>query len=195
LEQYFRQGGAATGPRNRDISVEAGVALFAKIGPSVLIAHSAGCRTAWLVAMKAPNVKAAICMETGGYPFPPGEIPPPTSPPEEILPATEAEFAKLTQMPILVIFGDNIPTKPSSYSLLDAYRISLIQADRFVNALKRHGGDAQLLHLPEIGIYGNTHYIFRDKNNVQVADLVSKWLKKKRLDKYPTGRKDNQQDW
>jgi hypothetical protein len=43
-------------------------------------------------------------------------------------------------------------------------------------------GDVTLVHLPEIGIRGNTHFLFSDLNNVQIADLMSEFLKKKRLD-------------
>lgn len=32
------------------------------------------------------------------------------------------------------------------------------------------------------GVYGNTHFLFSDMNNVAVADLLSQWLKAKRLD-------------
>ncbi|ASG46422.1 hypothetical protein CES93_23815 [Citrobacter freundii] len=38
-----------------------------------------------------------------------------------------------------------------------------------------------LTHLPEVGIKGNTHFPFSDLNNVQIADLVSKFLKEKDL--------------
>ncbi len=48
--------------------------------------------------------------------------------------------------------------------------------------VNKHGGDATVVHLPEIGIFGNTHFPFSDLNNVQVADVLSKWLKQKGLD-------------
>ena len=35
----------------------------------------------------------------------------------------------------------------------------------------------------EIGIKGNTHFPFSDLNNIQIADLMSDWLKEKGLDK------------
>jgi hypothetical protein len=53
---------------------------------------------------------------------------------------------------------------------------------RFVAAVNAHGGDAELVHLPTIGIRGNTHLPFSDLNNVRVADLLSEFLKKHRLD-------------
>ena len=36
--------------------------------------------------------------------------------------------------------------------------------------------------IPEIGIKGNTHFPFSDLNNLEIADLMSKWLKEKGLD-------------
>ena len=55
-------------------------------------------------------------------------------------------------------------------------------AKLWVDAVNRHGGDATLVHLPEIGIRGNTHFPFSDLNNHQIADLVSRFLAKKGLD-------------
>ncbi len=50
------------------------------------------------------------------------------------------------------------------------------------DAVGRHGGDVTLVHLPQIGVRGNTHFPFSDLNNVQIADLMSEFLKKKGLD-------------
>ena len=55
-------------------------------------------------------------------------------------------------------------------------------AKLWVDAINKHGGDAQLVHLPEIGIQGNTHFLMSDLNNVQIADLVSQFLATKKLD-------------
>ena len=43
-------------------------------------------------------------------------------------------------------------------------------------------GDVTVIHLPEIGIKGNTHFPFSDLNNIEIADLLSDWLKEKGLD-------------
>jgi hypothetical protein len=40
-----------------------------------------------------------------------------------------------------------------------------------------------LVELPKIGIRGNTHFLFAELNNVQLADLLSEWLKEKGLDR------------
>ena len=34
------------------------------------------------------------------------------------------------------------------------------------------GGDVTVVHLPEIGIRGNTHFPMSDLNNVQIADQI-----------------------
>ena len=52
----------------------------------------------------------------------------------------------------------------------------------FAECINRHGGDATVVHLPEQGIKGNSHFLFAEKNNVQLADLLSAWLKEKGLD-------------
>jgi hypothetical protein len=31
---------------------------------------------------------------------------------------------------------------------------------------------------PELGIHGNTHMIMQDKNNLEIADLIIKWIDK-----------------
>lgn len=56
-------------------------------------------------------------------------------------------------------------------------------AKLWAEAVNRHGGDVKVVHLPEIGIKGNTHFPFSDLNNIVVADEMSKWLKEKGLDK------------
>jgi hypothetical protein len=33
-----------------------------------------------------------------------------------------------------------------------------------------------VVDLPEIGIKGNSHFPLMDKNNLEVADLIQKWL-------------------
>ena len=46
-----------------------------------------------------------------------------------------------------------------------------------VNTIKAAGGNAKFFLLPDNGIKGNTHMMMFDKNNLQVADIIMKWLK------------------
>ena len=54
-------------------------------------------------------------------------------------------------------------------------------ARKFVETVNRHGGNATLVELPKIGIYGNTHFLMQDLNNEQLADLLDLWLKSNNL--------------
>jgi hypothetical protein len=45
-----------------------------------------------------------------------------------------------------------------------------------------HGGDVTLVHLPDKGIHGNTHFPFSDLNNHDIAELMFKRLAEKGLD-------------
>lgn len=64
----------------------------------------------------------------------------------------------------------------------DQWRIRLEMARKWAAAVNRHGGDATVVHLPEVGIRGDTHFPFSDLNNLEIADLLPQWLHKKGLD-------------
>lgn len=93
-----------------------------------------------------------------------------------------ADFMKLTKIPIVIYYGDNIPDQPTDSPNRDSWRIRLEMAKLWRDAVNRRGGDVTLVHLPTIGIKGNTHFPFSDLNNVQIADLMSDYLKSKHLD-------------
>jgi hypothetical protein len=54
-------------------------------------------------------------------------------------------------------------------------------AKLWVAAINQHGGDARLVHLPEVGIRGNTHFLMSDLNNIRIADHINEFLKEKGL--------------
>lgn len=75
-------------------------------------------------------------------------------------------FNKLTKIPIIIYYGDYIPLEPTDEWNKDNWRVRLIMARQWAEAVNRHGGNAVVVHLPEIGIKGNTHFLFADLNNV-----------------------------
>ena len=75
-----------------------------------------------------------------------------------------------------------IPAKRTEQWNLDNWRVRLDMARLWVDTINRHGGDATLVHLPEIGITGNTHFLMSDSNNKQIADVLLNWMKEKHLD-------------
>ncbi|WP_265943437.1 alpha/beta hydrolase [Dechloromonas sp. A34] len=186
LEQYFRSMTPDTGPIDVKVSSDAVSALFDRIGPGILVTHSHSCGMGWLAAMKNPRIRAIVSYEPGsGFVFPEGELPPAmTSSAGALEPVAvrRSEFAKLTRIPIIIYYGDFIPAEPTANPGQDGWRARLAMAKLWAEAINRHGGDAKVVHLPEIGIRGNTHFPFSDLNNVQIADLMSRFLAEKHLD-------------
>ena len=186
LDQFFRSVTPNTGPYDAEVISDAMAALLAKTGPAILFTHSQGGGPGWLTAIKTTNVKAIVAFEPGsGFIFPSGELPPAmpsaagTLSPEAV---PLADFEKLTRLPIVIYYGDNFPVEPTTERGQDNWRVRLAMARLWVDAINRHGGDARLVHLPEQGVRGNTHFLMSDLNNVQIADLVSRFLAEKKLD-------------
>ena len=187
LNQYFRQMTPDIGPIDININVEAVSALFDEIGSGILVTHSHSGGMGWLAAVKNQHIKAIVSYEPGsGFIFPEGEVPPAlesSSGPLQALGVTKEEFLRLTKIPIIIYYGDNIPAEPDPNPGTDGWRVRLQMAKLWRDAVNKHGGDVRVVHLPEIGINGNTHFPFSDLNNVGIADLMSDWLKEKDLDK------------
>lgn len=186
LDQYFRSMTPDTGPIDFDVNSNAVAALFGKIGPGILVTHSHSGGMGWATAMKTANIKAIVAFEPGSsFVFPEGEVPadiPSSFDTVKGVPTSISNFEKLTRIPIVIFYGDNIPVAPTDIPTQDAWRARLQMARLWRDTVNRHGGDVTVVHLPEIGIRGNTHFPFSDLNNVQIADLVSKFLDDKHLD-------------
>jgi hypothetical protein len=187
LDQWWRQQTPNTGPNDNEVVTDAVAALFKKIGPGVLVTHSASGILGWMTRIKNPNVKAIVSYEPVGFVFPAGELPAPIPTSggdvsgEEVPPE---DFMKLTRIPIQVVYGDFIPPAPQPQGGLDLWRGRQELAQLFVNAVNAHGGNAELLRLPQIGVYGNTHFPMSDLNNVTIANLLSQYLHRQRLDRF-----------
>lgn len=187
LNQYFRSMTPSIGPIDINVTTDAASALLNKTGPAILVTHSHSGGMGWLTAIKNEKVKAIVAYEPGsGFLFPEGEVPPPMESAGGTLTASGvpmADFLKLTRIPIVIYYGDNIPDKPSTNPGTDGWRVRLAMARLWRDAVNRNGGDVTVVHLPEVGIHGNTHFPFSDLNNRQIADLMSEFLHKKGLDK------------
>ena len=85
------------------------------------------------------------------------------------------KIATLAGIPTLVMFGDHlgdVTGGPVSWAQ------SFETCKTFVDQLKKAGGDAEMMHLPALGIKGNSHMLMQDKNSDQLADLVIAWIDK-----------------
>jgi len=135
-----------------DRNIEALVALLDRIGPAIVLTWSQSGLFGWRVAVARPNlVKAIISCE-----------------PSMISPAgvsaglTPANLKTLASVPILLQVGDYDPPRVKS---LRSFADSI-------------GPNASLMALPELGIFGNSHLVMIERNNLQVADLLIQRLEK-----------------
>ncbi len=187
LNQFFRQISPDLGKIDFEVNTNAISALFDKLGQGVLVTHSHSGRQGWLTAIKNNNIKGIVSYEPGsGFVFPQGETPEPMQSSAGVLEAVsipKEDFLKLTKFPIIIYYGDFIPETPSDNYGTDNWRTRLAMAKLFCSTINKYGGDASVVHLPEIGIKGNTHFPMSDLNNMQIADLMAGWLEEKGLDK------------
>lgn len=135
-------------------------ALANKVGGAVLVSHSQSFMFPERAALVDPaGIKGIISLETG-YAC--------------TTPLTADEAAKLAKIPILFVFSDHLGDAPDS--LGKRWTESFENCKKIIAQLKAAGGDATMLHLPEAGLRGNSHLMMYDKNNLQVADLLLKWI-------------------
>ena len=88
---------------------------------------------------------------------------------------TTEQIATLAKVPLLVVFGDYRDT-PTGLPALPSWQARFEACQAMIGRIKEAGGQAQMLGPAEIGARGNSHMIMQDKNNLQVADLILKWI-------------------
>lgn len=187
LNQYFRQMTPTIGTIDFDVYSDAYAALFDQIGPAVFVTHSQGGPVGWHTLLKTKNIKGIVTYEPGGrIPFPEGQAP------EEVKILTLSNktegievpmetFLEYTKIPIVVYYGDNL-LETEEYPEIYEWTPRLRLMRQWAKMLNEHGGDVTVIHLPEAGLHGNTHFPMSDLNNLEVADLMYDWLHEKGLD-------------
>ncbi|MNK06786.1 Alpha/beta hydrolase family protein [compost metagenome] len=180
LANFYRMMTPNTGNVDEATIVNAMSAVFDKTNDGILLTHSASGTIGWKTAMKNEHIKAIVSYEPGGFVFPEGEAPEGNRGGRGV---PMAEFMKLTKIPIVVYYGDFIPKEETNAASLNFWRNVLATAKQWAKVVNGYGGDVTIVHLPEIGIKGNTHFPMSDLNSKQVAEELVKWLKEKKLDK------------
>jgi len=136
--------------------------LGEKVGGAVLVGHSqSGLYPFHAYRLNPKSAKALINIEAGGTcheNF--GET-------ETGMPSEE-DMAALAKIPILIIYGDYLEGTTWQGVFEDCQRL--------VDEINAIGGNATMVHLPAIGIRGNSHMLMQDKNSDQIADLILKWI-------------------
>ncbi|EGN95897.1 hypothetical protein SERLA73DRAFT_113625 [Serpula lacrymans var. lacrymans S7.3] len=174
----------------------AGSTLLDEIGPVILLTHSQSGQYGWPLADAHPSqVKAIVALEPIGPPFqnavfstdaarPYGvsEIPlnfsPPISSPDDLHPVPVSSTTNFTcyqqspparQLPGLANVPVLVVTSQASYHA--------VYDNCTVQFLTEAGVHAEHLQLEDVGIYGNAHMMFMEKNGLEIAEqVILKWL-------------------
>ena len=176
---------------------KAGAALLDKIGAAVLLTHSQSGSFGWLIADARPDlVKAIVCIEPKGPPFreaifsnisirawgvtdiPLTYDPAVNSPSDlstiEIL-STHENYTSciLQQEPArtlinLVNISVLIETSQASYHAMYDHCT--------VDYLRQAGVKVDFIRLEDLEIYGNGHMQMMEKNNLDIAEVLHKWI-------------------
>ena len=152
-----------------------GAELLDKIGPAIIVTHSAGGPFGWLVANERPNlVKAIVCVEGAGAPFAgqarwglttiPLAFDPPVSDPAQLQAEPARKLKHLQGIPIVV---------------MTAERSGRTEGAAAVAFLKQAGCDAEEVQLKDRGILGNGHFMMIENNRRQVFDVIRGWIEQK----------------
>ena len=154
--------------------------LLDRIGPAIIMTHSASGSDGWLVADRRPDlVVAIVTVEPMGPAFAdtpnigalswgltaaPITYDPPRSTSEEVRAADPSalHIPALAGKPVAVVSGE--------VSVQSKY------ASQIREFLSNAGAKADLLHLPDYGIYGNGHGLIYEKNSDQALQPVLQWL-------------------
>jgi hypothetical protein len=191
VDQLMRLRTPETGqpsPAYMEVALSAVRALLDEVGRSVLVLHSQGGKYGWLMRTRDARVAGIVAYEPGAFVFPDDAPPEPieTLDPEvavhaePILVPPDA-FRRLTEIPIQLVYGDNIQLQPSAIMGVEFWRVNMLRRRQFVAAVNDRGGHVEILDLPEIGITGNTHFPFSDLGNDRIADLMVDFLERSGL--------------
>ncbi|HTT84474.1 MAG TPA: hypothetical protein VMF67_13415 [Rhizomicrobium sp.] len=78
---------------------------------------------------------------------------------------TSADINILKRIPILIVVADHYPApNPPTACVTEMQQINSA------------GGDMTFISLPNYGLHGNSHMMMLDRNNLQVADVIIRWI-------------------
>ena len=162
--QFFRQMTPNTGSYDQAVAADALSAVMADVkemtgNKSIFITHSQGGRVGWDVDVE--NISAIVAIEPGGTP----EI-------------GSEQYTKLLEanIPIAIYFGDYIDNGPEDIQSTDFWKQVRDGALAFAEQYNADGGDCTVVDLPKIGITGNSHFMFQEMNNKEIAVHIESWL-------------------
>jgi pimeloyl-ACP methyl ester carboxylesterase len=180
----------------------AGTALLDRIGPAILIAHSQAGPIAWLLADRRPKtVKGMVVIEPSGPPFRAAVVKEDTSRKWALpwgitdIPLTYSSPIKDADAlaPVIEETADGPDLAPCwkqsdpprQLPNLQGIPILLVTSEASSNAVYDHctskfltqaGVKNTHMRLENERIHGNGHFMMLEKNNLEVAALLEKWI-------------------
>jgi len=138
------------------------IAALQKIGPAIVIAHSAAGTMAGRMANDKPELfKAVIGIEPQGD----CNLPP------------NVEVKGLAKVPTYSIHGINQVGRPQTGPFLDTYeKINKAGGDAIYLSLPNLPRSALNDRIPQAGIWGNDHIMMWDTNSDEIAGILLKWI-------------------
>ena len=182
----------------------AGAALLDRIGPAIIISHSqAGPYGFGIGEMRPSLVKGIIAIEPAGPPISVpnstvGAVPQPwgvTTLPVAYDPPVRdpnTDLQTMVELPIAEnVVGCTLQKEPAKRLVhLSQVPVVVITSEAGYHAqydycttawLSQAGVDAEWLNLPAVGVHGNSHFVFMENNNLEIAGLAQDWLRRKNL--------------
>lgn len=88
------------------------------------------------------------------------------------------QLKTLAGIPTLVVFGDHRDIA-TGISTRASWQESFDSCQALIGRINAVGGKAEMLNPAERGVRGNSHMIMQDKNNLQNADWVLRWIRER----------------
>ena len=167
--QFFRQMTPNTGTYDEKLEADALSEVMSDVkemtgNKAIYITHSQGGRVGWETDID--NISAIVAIEPGGTP----EI-------------DSEQYNKLLEakIPISIYFGDYIDNGPEDIQSTEFWKNVRDTAIAFAESYNADGGDCTVVDLPKEGITGNSHFMFQELNNKEIADHIENWLSERNL--------------
>lgn len=162
--QFFRQMTPNTGSFDQAVNVAAMNEVMKDVKEktgkkSIYVTHSQGGRVGWDVDTE--NVAAIVAIEPGGTP--------------EVGSEQYKKFLD-ANIPIVIYFGDYIDNGPEDIQSTAFWKNVRDAAVQFAESYNEDGGNCTVINLPDIGITGNSHFMFQEKNNEEIAAHIESWI-------------------
>ncbi len=69
-----------------------------------------------------------------------------------------------------------VPEVRREWPVVATWKDRFDDCNRYIERIKAASGHAEMLRTPAIGIRGNSHMLMHDRNHLQIADLLLKWI-------------------